>query len=276
MAVCIMVKSKTGGSASSSKPTRRATWTRRCPCGSSWAGSAETPATSSAPSLLTSCPCRPGDADAVLLLQVQETPLSVGPFSRHSSSSSSVSSPGLGAGETRTSHTSCLCPSLQEEQETSVCPHQLHAAIPHGDGVRHTAAERCWARGCPAGRLPGTGAPVRGAGQQALHPAGNHRLRHRLRLQCVVPALPAASDPHQLPPEVHPGDLLLAVRAGDAGEHAVWAERAAQKPRGGPERGQLPAAPPALACGQPGRAAARHHHLHPVPGVQAQRRRLGA
>nr|XP_040143937.1 lysosomal amino acid transporter 1 homolog isoform X2 [Ictidomys tridecemlineatus] len=59
-----------------------------------------------------------------------------------------------------------------------------------------------------------------------------------------------------VPAEVNPGHLLLAVRAGDAGEHAVWTECAAQKPRGGPERGQLPAAPLALARGQPGRAAA--------------------
>ncbi|XP_048672175.1 lysosomal amino acid transporter 1 homolog isoform X2 [Marmota marmota marmota] len=59
-----------------------------------------------------------------------------------------------------------------------------------------------------------------------------------------------------VPAEVNPGHLLLAVRAGDAGEHAVWTECAAQKPRGRPERGQLPAAPPALAHGQPGRAAA--------------------
>ncbi|XP_037586237.1 lysosomal amino acid transporter 1 homolog isoform X2 [Cebus imitator] len=170
----------------------------------------------------------PGDADAVLLLQVQETPLSV------------------------------------------VCPHQLCAVVPHGDGVRHTATERHWAHGCPEGNLPGAGAPVRGARQQALYSAGNHWLRHRLGLQCVVPAVPAASDPHQLPPEVHPGDLLLTVCAGDAGEHAVRAECAAQKPGGGPEQGQLPAAPPALACGQPGCTAARHRHLHPVPGVQAQ------
>ena len=71
--------------------------------------------------------------------------------------------------------------------------------------------------------------------------------------------IPPPSPP--VPAEIHPGDLLLAVRLGDAGEHAVWAERAAQKPRGGPERGQLPAAPPALARGQPGRPAARHHRI---------------
>nr|XP_031539597.1 lysosomal amino acid transporter 1 homolog isoform X1 [Vicugna pacos]XP_031539599.1 lysosomal amino acid transporter 1 homolog isoform X1 [Vicugna pacos] len=40
-----------------SRPARRATWTRPCPCGSSWAGSVETPAISLAPSWLTSCPC---------------------------------------------------------------------------------------------------------------------------------------------------------------------------------------------------------------------------
>ncbi|XP_078186709.1 lysosomal amino acid transporter 1 homolog isoform X1 [Callithrix jacchus] len=194
-------------------------------------GTAPTPGT---PASLTDlhggvlCLGRPGDADAVLLLQVQETPLSV------------------------------------------VCPHQLCAVAPHGDGVRRTAAECHWARGCPEGNLPRADTPVPGARQQALHSAGNHWLRHRFGLQRVVPALPAASDPNELPPEVHPGDLLLTLRAGDAGEHAVRAERAAQKPGGGPERGQLPAAPPALACGQPGCTAARHHHLHPVPGVQAQ------
>nr|XP_055186961.1 lysosomal amino acid transporter 1 homolog isoform X2 [Nyctereutes procyonoides] len=110
----------------------------------------------------------------------------------------------------------------------------------------------------------------------SLHSAGDHRLRHRLRVQRAVPAVAAASDPHQLPEEVDAGRLLLAVRPGDAGEHAVRAERAAQEPRGGPERGQLPAAPPALARGQPGRAAARHHHLHTVPGVQGHWHLLGA
>uniref|UniRef100_A0A8D1YXV9 Solute carrier family 66 member 1 n=1 Tax=Sus scrofa TaxID=9823 RepID=A0A8D1YXV9_PIG len=80
--------------------------------------------------------------------------------------------------------------------------------------------------------------------------------------------IPPPSPP--VPAEIHPGDLLLAVRLGDAGEHAVRAERAAQKPRGGPERGQLPAAPPALARGQPGRPAARHHHLHTVPDIQGR------
>ncbi|XP_022407685.1 lysosomal amino acid transporter 1 homolog isoform X3 [Delphinapterus leucas] len=65
--------------------------------------------------------------------------------------------------------------------------------------------------------------------------------------------------PSLFPAEVDTGDLLLAVRLGDAGEHAVWAKRAAQKPRSRPERGQLCAAPPALARGQPGRPAARHH-----------------
>lgn len=43
---------------STSRPARRGTWTRPCRCGFSWAGLAVTPATSSAPSWPTSCPCR--------------------------------------------------------------------------------------------------------------------------------------------------------------------------------------------------------------------------
>ncbi|XP_010800844.1 lysosomal amino acid transporter 1 homolog isoform X2 [Bos taurus] len=117
--------------------------------------------------------------------------------------------------------------------------------------------------------------PLRGTEQppppSALHEKGDHWLCHRLRVQRAVPVLPAASDPHQLPAEVDPGDLVLAVRLGDAGEHAVWTERAAQKPRGGPERRQLRAAPPALARGQPGRPAARHHHLRAVLPLPARR-----
>nr|XP_058939732.1 lysosomal amino acid transporter 1 homolog isoform X2 [Kogia breviceps] len=110
----------------------------------------------------------------------------------------------------------------------------------------------------------------------SLHAAGNHWLRNRLRVQHAVPALPAASDPHQFPAEVDTGDLLLAVRLGDAGEHAVWAERAAQKPRGRPGRGQLCAAPPALARGQPGRPAARHHRILQVPDIQGCRHLIRA
>ncbi|XP_024605729.1 lysosomal amino acid transporter 1 homolog isoform X2 [Neophocaena asiaeorientalis asiaeorientalis] len=82
--------------------------------------------------------------------------------------------------------------------------------------------------------------------------------------------------PSLFPAEVDTGDLLLAVRLGDAGEHAVWAKRAAQKPRSRPGRGQLCAAPPALARGQPGRPAARHHHLHTVPDIQGCRHLIRA
>ncbi|KAB0363726.1 hypothetical protein FD754_007882 [Muntiacus muntjak] len=105
----------------------------------------------------------------------------------------------------------------------------------------------------------------------SLHKKGDHWLRHRLRVQRAVPVLPAASDPHQLPAEVNPGDLVLTVRLGDAGEYTVWTECAAKKPRGGPERGQLCATPPALACGQSGRPAARHHCI--LQGDQAEPRR---
>lgn len=89
---------------------------------------------------------------------------------------------------------------------------------------------------------------------------------HSEHVQCDGPGGRVSSSSIQsdesfppLPPvsaQVDPGNLLLAVCVGDDGEHTIRAERAAQKPRGGPERGQLCAASPALARGQPGCAAA--------------------
>ncbi|XP_077007172.1 lysosomal amino acid transporter 1 homolog isoform X2 [Tamandua tetradactyla] len=158
---------------------------------------------------------------------------------------------------------------VQETHLAGVRPHQLCAPAPDGVSFHHHPAEQPWPRGRPKRGVPGADTAVGGAGEQALHQAGNHWLCHRLHLQPAVPAVPAAADPHQLSAEVDPRRLLLAVRAGDAGEPAVRAERAVQKPRGGPERGQLPAAPPALARGQPGHAAARLHHI--LPGARGGR-----
>lgn len=112
----------------------------------------------------------------------------------------------------------------------------------------------------------GRGRPVSADPGQVMGMLAGHTVRNVPRPSSVgrgsVAGAPSQAScpcpPPPVPEEVHAGRLLLAVRLGDAGEHAVRAERAAQKPGGGRERGQLPAAPPALARGQPGRAAARH------------------
>uniref|UniRef100_A0A8C0K5V0 Uncharacterized protein n=1 Tax=Canis lupus dingo TaxID=286419 RepID=A0A8C0K5V0_CANLU len=66
----------------------------------------------------------------------------------------------------------------------------------------------------------------------ALHSAGNHRLRHRLRVQRVVPAVAAASDPHQREPGQGRGGL----------GHLVLCVQKARAQLGRAGRGRLPRA----------------------------------